>query len=302
MTPLVSNSQNALFISQLNVLNQEMSTAQQELASGKSVLYASDAPASVPAIVQNQTQLASVEQSQSNLNTLNSEVTMASSDLEDAATMMDTINSIATEGASSTTDAQTRQTLAGQVQSLETQMVGIANSTNEGRYLFGGDDDSTAPYSINYANTPPYSANTTAQATRMGIDAMGSTFPIAMTATDIFNNADPTQNILQGIENLRQGLLNNSTADIASAATQLSTADQHLSSVQAFYGNALSTITSALNTASTMQLNLQTQQSQLTDADEAQVITTEQTAQTQENAMLEMQAQLPRGSLFDMLG
>ncbi|MGO9241808.1 MAG: hypothetical protein ACLQBJ_13460 [Bryobacteraceae bacterium] len=302
MTPLVSNSQNALFISQLNVLNQEMSTAQQELASGKSVQYASDAPASVPAIVQNQTQLASVEQSQSNLNTLNSEVTMASSDLENAATMMDTINSIATEGASSTTDAQTRQTLAGQVQSLETQMVGIANSTNEGRYLFGGDDDSTAPYSIDYANTPPYSANTAAQATRMGIDAMGNTFPIAMTATDIFNNADPTQNILQGIENLRQGLLNNSTADIGSAATQLATADQHLSTVQAFYGNAQSTITSALNTASTLQLNLQTQQSQLTDADQAQVITTEQTAQTQENAMLEMQAQLPRGSLFDMLG
>jgi len=302
MTPLVSNSQNALFISQLNVLNQEMSTAQQELASGKSVLYASDAPGSVPAIVQDQTQLASVEQSQSNLNTLNSEVTMASSDLESAATMMDTIDSIATEGASSTTDAQTRQTLAGQVQSLETQMVGIANSTNEGRYLFGGDDDSTAPYSINYANTPPYSANTNAHATRMGIDAMGNTFPIAMTATDIFNNADPTQNILQGIENLRQGLLNNSTTDIASAAAQLTTADQHLSSVQAFYGNAQSTITSALNTASTMQLNLQTQQSQLTDANEAQVITTEQTAQTQEAAMLEMQAQLPRGSLFDMLG
>jgi len=34
---------------------------------------------------------------------------------------------------------------------------------------------------------------------------MGNTFSIAMTATDIFNNADPTQNILQSIENLRQG-------------------------------------------------------------------------------------------------
>jgi len=50
-----------------------------------------------------------------------------------------------------------------------------------------------------------------------------------------------------------------------------------------------------------MQLNLQTQQSQLTDADQAQVITTEQTAQTQQQAMLEMRAQMPRGSLFDML-
>jgi flagellin-like hook-associated protein FlgL len=75
-----------------------------------------------------------------------------------------------------------------------------------------------------------------------------------------------------------------------------------LNNVQAFYGNAESSITSALSSASTMQLNLQTNQSQLTDADQAQVITTEQTAQTQQQAMLEMRAQLPRGSLFDMLG
>src|ERR1039458_1787103 len=302
MDLLVSNSKDALFINQLNVLNAAMSRAQQELASGKRILNASDDPASVPAIVQNQADLARVEQSQSNLNTLNSEVGMASGDLENAATIMDNISSLAAEGATGTTSAQTRQVLAGQIQDLETQMVGIANSTNEGRYLFGGDNDATAPYSINYANTPPFTANTTALATRLGIDAMGNTFPIAMTATDIFNNADPTQNILQSIENLRQGLLNNDSPAITSAVTQLSTADQHLNNVQAFYGNAESSITSALSSASTMQLNLQTNQSQLTDADQAQVITTEQTAQTQQQAMLEMRAQLPRGSLFDMLG
>ena len=193
MDLLVSNSKDALFINQLNVLNAAMSQAQQELASGKRILNASDDPASVPAIVQNQADLARVEQSQSNLNTLNSEVGMASSDLESAATIMDNISSLAAQGATGTTSAQTRQVLAGQIQDLETQMVGIANSTNEGRYLFGGDNDATAPYSINYANTPPFTANTTALATRLGIDAMGNTFPIAMTATDIFNNADPTQ-------------------------------------------------------------------------------------------------------------
>ena len=98
MDLLVSNSKDALFINQLNVLNAAMSRAQQELASGKRILNASDDPASVPAIVQNQADLARVEQSQSNLNTLNSEVGMASSDLENAATIMDNISSLAAEG------------------------------------------------------------------------------------------------------------------------------------------------------------------------------------------------------------
>jgi len=302
MNLLVSNVNDAMFISRLRVLNEAMSRAQQELASGMKMLCASDDPGSVPAIVQNQTDLARVQQSQSNLNRLSSEVGVASSVLETAAKIMDNISSIGVQGASSTTDAQTRQMLGGQVQDLETQIVGIANSTDEGRYLFGGDNDLAAPYSINYANTPPFSSNGPAQVTRMGIDAMGSTFPIAMTATDIFNNADATQNVLQSIENLRQGLLSNNDAAIAGAVTQLGTAVRHLNSVQAYYGNAQSTISSALSTASQMLLNLQTQQSQLTDADVAQVITTEQTAQTQRQAMLEMRAQLPRGSLFDMLG
>ena len=302
MNLLVSNSKDALFISQLKVLDNSLSRAQQELASGKRILNASDDPASVPEVIQNQTELAQVQRSQANLNALNSEVTMASSELESAAKIMDEISSLGMQGSSSTADAQTRQLLAGQVQDLETLLVSVANATDNGRYLFGGDSDATAPYSINYANTPPFTALTTAAATRLGIDAVGNTFQIAMTATDIFNNADPAQNIFQSVENLRQALLNDNTTDISNALTQLSTADHHLSSVQAYYGNAQSTITSALGLASQMQLNLQTKQSQLTEADQAEVITTEQTAATQRQAMLAMRAQIPRGSLFDMLG
>jgi flagellar hook-associated protein 3 FlgL len=227
---------------------------------------------------------------------------MASSVLEQAAQLMDQANSLAAEGASDTSDATTRTTLAGQIQNIESQLVGFANSTNDGRYLFGGDDDTTAPYSIDFNNTPPYTAVTNAQATRLGIDAMGNTFPIAMTATDIFNNADPTQNILQSLETLRQGLLANDSAGINTATQNLQSATNHLFDVQAFYGNAQSNITSALSTASTMQLSLQTQQSNLTGADTAQVITVEQEAQTQQSAILQMVGDMPRTSLFSYLG
>jgi flagellin-like hook-associated protein FlgL len=72
--------------------------------------------------------------------------------------------------------------------------------------------------------------------------------------------------------------------------------------VQSYYGTAQSRITSALDVASKSELSLQTTLADLTDADEAEAITAEETAQTQQQAVLSMRANMSRGSLFDMLG
>jgi flagellar hook-associated protein 3 FlgL len=298
----ITNASDAQMLAQLHKLSATMSEAQRQLASGKKVEVASDSPADVQSIVQNQSDLARVQQSETNLNTLNSEVSMASTVIEGAAKLMDQARSIAAQAASSTTDASTRELLASQIQDIETQMVGIANSTNSGRYLFSGDADTVAPYSIDFANTPPFSANTTALATRMGMDSMGNTFSIAMTATDIFDNATAGKNILQSLEDLRQGLLNGDDAAITTANSSLATAATHLGTVQSYYGTAQSNITSALDVAAKSELSLQTELSNLTSADMAEAIVAEQSAQTQEQAVLAMRAKMSRGSLFDMLG
>jgi flagellar hook-associated protein 3 FlgL len=298
----ITNTTDAQMLTELRQLNATMNQAQQQLASGKKVTVASDAPADVQSIVQNQSDLARVQQSEANLNTLNSEVGMASTVLENAAQLMDSARSIGAQGESDTSDASTRQLLASQIQDIETQMVGIANSTNAGRYLFSGDADATAPYSIDFANTPPFSANTTALATRLGMDSMGNTFPIAMTATDIFNNATSGNNVLQSLEALRQGLLSGDDTAINTANSNLASAATYLGSVQAFYGTAQSTITSALDVASKSELSIQSNLSDLTSADTAEAITVEESAQTQQQAVLSMRAKMSRGSLFDMLG
>jgi len=298
----ITNTTDAQMLTQLRHLNATMNEAQRQIASGKKVEIASDAPADVQSIVQNQSDLARVRQSEANLNKLNSEVGMASTVLERAAELMDSARSMGAQGASDTSDSSTRQLLASQIQDIETQMVGIADSTNAGRYLFSGDADTTAPYSIDFANTPPFSANTTALATRLGMDSMGNTFPIAMTATDIFNNATSGNNVLQSLEDLRQGLLSGDDAAINTANSNLASAATYLGSVQSYYGTAQSTITSALDVASKSELSLQSNLSDLTSADMAEAITAEQSAQTQQQAVLSMRAKMSRGSLFDMLG
>ncbi len=311
----ITNTTDAQMLAQLRNLNATMNDAQRQVASGKRVQVPSDSPADVQTIVQNLTDLSRVQQSRANLSKLNSEVGMASAVLESAANLMDSARSIGAQGASSTTGASTLTLLAAQVQDIEMQMAGISASVNAGRYLFSGDADTTAPYSIDFSIVPPSVpatspptapfASTTVpipQATRMGLDSMGNTFPIAMTAKDIFDNTAAGQSVLQSLEDLRLGLLAGNLGEINTANADLATSATHLGSVQTFYGTAESTISSALDLASKSELTLQTQQSDLTSADMARAITVEQTAQTQQQALLSMRAKMPRGSLFDLLG
>ena len=295
-------SSDSQFLASLKNLSQIMTRAQQQLASGKRISAPSDDPAQIGVILQDQADLSGVQQTTTNLNRLNTEAQSASTALENSAKLLDQARTLATQGASDTSSAGTRTLLAGQIQAIETQFVGLANSSDSGRYLFAGDADDTAPYSIDFANTPPYVAISTALATRVGIDASGATFPVAMTATEIFNNPDPANNILQSLERLRLALLANDGDSIRSAAGSLGTAANHLGDVQSFYGSVEDRITSALSDASSRALNLQKDLAGLTDADTAQAILDEQTAQTQQQAALAMRAKLPKGSLFDLLG
>ena len=151
----ITNTTDTQMLAQLRKLNAVMNEVQRQVASGKRVEVSSDAPADVQAIVQNQSDLARVQQSEANLKKLDSEVGMASTLLEGAAKLMDQARTVASQAANSLTNASTRQLLATQIQDIESQMVGIANSTNSGRYLFAGDVDTAPPYSLDFTPPPP---------------------------------------------------------------------------------------------------------------------------------------------------
>jgi flagellin-like hook-associated protein FlgL len=70
----------------------------------------------------------------------------------------------------------------------------------------------------------------------------------------------------------------------------------------AFYGNVQNKVAQATDFASTQQTQLQTQISNLQDADLTASILQLNQAQTQEQAALQAEARVPRTTLFDFLG
>lgn len=298
------NAQTQSFLDGMTQIQQREARAQQELTTGLRINTVSDAPDQISNLLSLRSALARNAQIGQNLASVKSETDAAESAVSNAVSLVEQAQSLGTQGASDlTTDAATtRQQLAQQLGNVLTELVNIANTSVGGRYIFAGDNDQTQPYTIDLTQTNPVSAYAGSDSTRQVEAPNGSTFAIAQTAQQLFDAAGAGNNVFQSINNLRNAMLNNDSAGIQSAVAQVGSTDQYLNNELAFYGNVQDQVTNATNDQATYNTQLQTQLSSLEDADETQAITDLTQAQTQQQAALTSEAQLPRTSLFNFLG
>jgi flagellar hook-associated protein 3 FlgL len=100
---------------------------------------------------------------------------------------------------------------------------------------------------------------------------------------------------------LRSALLNNDSTGISSALNTLGTSATYFERQLAFYGNTQNKVADATSYGSSLELNLQTQISNIQDADSTQAILELTQAQTAQKAALQSKAAVPVTSLFDFL-
>jgi flagellar hook-associated protein 3 FlgL len=295
------NASDQNFLVSLAQIQAADQAAQTELSTGLKINTVSDAPDQISELLQTNADLSQTQQVETNLNQVTTEVNTAESTLESSVSLVERAETLGAEGANSTSTAATNQNLADELGTVLQQLVSNANTTVEGRYIFSGDSDQTAPYSIDLTQTNPVSAYQGTAATREIQGADGSQFAVSLTAQDIFDSPNAQQNVFTSINNLRVALLNNDSSGINSALADVQTSDAFINQQLAFYGTVQDRLTSASNYAQNYDTQLQTQISGIQDANEAQAITQMTEAQTQEQAALESRAQIPKQTLFDYL-
>ena len=300
MSSLLPSTQE--FLNNVNRIGLEMTEAQTQLSTGLKVNVVSDAPDVISPLLQAQASLSSAQQITSNLGEVSTEVNTGEQAMESATSLMDQVQTLSAEGATSTQTASGRTGIAQQLQSIEQQMVGLANTSVNGRFIFAGDTDQTQPYTFDATQTDPVSTYQGAASTR-SIDATnGTSFPVALTAQQMFDSTDPTTNVFTSINNMVTALNSNDQAAISTANAALPGVSTYLNSQLAFYGTAQDAVTAATTSAATLTTQLQTQISGIQDADETQSILNLTQAQTEQQAALQSFQQIPRTTLFDYLG
>jgi flagellar hook-associated protein 3 FlgL len=295
------NAANSQFLTQLNAIQQRLNTAQLQISSGKRINDASDSPDQISELLSARASLASTTQINQNLARVKTEVDSGESALEQASSAIQQAQVLGTEGANSTQTADSRSTLADQVGSILEQLVGISRTTVEGRYIFSGDSDQQAPYTVDLTQANPVSAYQGTPVTREVQHPNGTTFTVALTAQQIFDAPAASDNVYSSLVALRTSLQNNDQTGISSALNTLGTAKTYFERQLSFYGNTQNKVSDATNYGQSAELDLNTQISNIQDADLSQSILELNQAQIAQKAALQAKASLPTTSLFDFL-
>jgi flagellar hook-associated protein 3 FlgL len=300
------NSSGLQFVNNVNELQSRLADVQNELSSGLKVKTAADAPDQVSGILQLHANIQRNQQIQTQLTATQAEAMTADQSLSGATTLLDRVATLATEGLSMNQTAATRQTLASQVQDLMQQMVSLSQTQVDGRFIFSGDADQSAMYAFD-ANSPTgVDRLQVATSTRQAQDTYGNNFPVALTATQIFDARDssdkPTSgNVFAAMNAVRVALENNDTAGLQTAVSSVKDASDYLNSQQGFYGNLENRISSALDQASTVNISYQQELSSRQDADATSDIVEMQQYLTTLQAAMASEAKMPQTSLFSLL-
>jgi flagellar hook-associated protein 3 FlgL len=295
------NPSSQSFIDSLNSIGQRLDRVQQQISSGLRVTSVSDAPDAVSPILQTRASLASNDQVLQNLSLVTTETNSADQALQSATSLMDQARTLAAQASSGTQTPQSLADIGQQVGTVLQQLVGIANTTVEGRFIFSGDSDQTAPYSVDLTQTNPVSAYQGTASTRQVQHPDGTTFAVAETAQQIFDAPAANQSVFYSVASLYTALQNNDPAGISNALANVTGADSYLNSQLAFYGSVENKVSSATDFGNSLKLQLQTQLSQLQDTDEASAIVQMTQDQTAEQAAIQSWSQIPRTTLFDFL-
>ncbi len=297
---------NQQFIASVDQLQQQVQSVDTQLTTGLRVNQASDAPQEVGDIFQSRADLGQANQVIQNLTTVQTQVTAGDSALQSAIQLFDQATTLAAQGDNSTNTSAQQQQLAQQVTALQSQLVALSRTQVDGVYIFSGDQTGSPAYQLDPASPTGVDRLIITQATQQIADPTGVTFQIAMTAQDLFDKRDASdnpapENAFAALQNLQTALQSGNQAGIGQALDSIHTVSDYLNQQLGFYGAAENRISSGLDLAKKFQVQDQTQLSNLQDTNTPAAATELTQLNTNLDAAMAAQAKRPHSTLFDYL-
>jgi len=266
---------------------QNQQTAIQQMSTGRSVNNLSDNPAAAAGLVGNNALSSENDQFLTNVSDVQGKLQTADSALSNATQLLTTAITVGAQGANGTLSDSDRQALAQQVQGLQQQMLGLANTAYEGVYVFGGTNVSAPPFAQDASSSSGVQYNGNSHMTSVQI-AEGTSVQTNVAGNQLFLNS--SGNVFSALNDLANALTSGN--GIAAANTEVQQAFSQLTTQRITYGNGLSQLQSSQNFLSQEQVNLSTQQNQLVGANLTAVVANESQAQVDLQAALSATGQV----------
>ena len=263
----------------MSTVQSNLTQTQAQLAQGKQIINASDAPNQAATIQRLKSILSRQESYQSSLNTVKARLQGEDSALQSVSELLVRAKEVAVQGANDTLNNGDRKALAKEMQSLRDQMLSLANTKDSnGNFLFAGSRVKQPAFSETANGSPVYMGDQTRMNVRVSDQ---QNIPINRTGTDAFvpvarvdkDGATVGVGFFQVMDNLIAGLNTANGNDIRRGSGELDNLQQGLSLAHAQVGTNLNMVDQQTSIIEDTTLNLKSTLSSIEDLDYASAIT-----------------------------
>jgi len=222
------------------------------------------------------------------------------STLGEAVTQLTSALTLAVQGSNGTLNAANLSTIAQQLTGIRDQVLSLANTSYQGNYLFAGSLGSTKPFTVDTSTTPAtvsYVGDTNVQYVTT---PAGQKIQMNLPGSAIFGTG--SVGILGALNQLIADF-SSGTAGATSVAdtSALTTALGQLSDQRSILDSSLSRLQATSTYAQTEEAQLKVQQSNLVASDTASVATQLNSAEVQNQALMNVMSAVGKNDLFDYL-
>jgi len=271
-----------------------------QLSSGLRVGSLSDDPGAAAQSLQLGSQIARVDTYIQTAANQSSMLQVTDSTLGEVVSQLTSAISLAVQATNGTLNSSNLQATAQQLTGIRDQVLALANSSYQGRFLFAGSQGSIKPFALDTATTPAtvtYSGDATSQS----IETPGrQQIQLNLPGSSIFGSGSsgPIAVLNQLIADVTSGApASNLSADSAALTASLG----QVSTQRSLLNASLTTLQSTSSYAQTQEAQLKAQQSSLVAADPAAVATELKSNQVQYQALLSVVTALQKINLFDYM-
>jgi flagellar hook-associated protein 3 FlgL len=295
---------NPNYIQQLTAALSRTTGQQQALASqissGERLTGIGDDPVATAQNVQLSAQIAADSTFTQTASTTTARMQVVDSTLGSVVDQINEAISVATAGNNGTNNASDRSGVAAELSSIRDEILGLANTSYSGTYLFSGSQNGSAPFVLDNTTSP-------ASVTYSG-DSMvnyvntpgGQSIATNLPGDQVFSGAGG--DLLGTLNALIKGFSTGDTVTTTALTSQLGTALSQVSTQRASLDGAMNRIQSASSYASREQTQLVSNQTNLLQAD-LPTLATQLSANTTQQSALEsvIVAIEHQGTLFDRM-
>lgn len=295
---VTSFSSTSLMLADLGDAQRSLIDIQRQIASGKKIRRASDAPAETVATLDNRSRLRRAEQLDRNADAATEWLEASDRTNQTAVELLNQARSLVVQAQSGANDAGARTAIAGQLTALRQSLLGTANSVVMGRPLYGGTTAAVTAYDgagtytgDNGSVTVPVTEGVSLQVTRTGPEVFGT-----------FNALDPTAgDVFQLLSSLATSVQANDATALSAGLAQIDSATNRVQGVQVQLGSRLRQLEELRSAGALHRDELAASISQLEDVDVAEAAIGLKSKEAAYQAALQVTARIIQQSLMDFL-